>query len=385
MEKIKIRSLGVFDEQKFKKLGDERNKWLESGEDMLINTKDSKLGDLVDIISPSRLIVTVKKVLKENDKYKSIILSSQGKESLAPFRAGQKIAITVNVEGIYYTKSYSLTSSPMKVADGEYQITVNDTENIVDHYLFNSVKINEKFAITAPFGDFYYEPLRDEDNVIAIVSDKGIMPIYSMIQAIVDGIENFNLTLFYSAKLESDILFKEELRELDSKSTKVRVNFVLAGEEKDGYLTGYVSTDKIKSVYRDGETSFFVAGDEGLLKYLDKELEEFKLPKKFIRYDSFLPVCNIKRVVKYNLGIYVNGEKFDIPCYNNKTLLQAIEDGGIYIPSKCQVGVCGLCRSELVKGEVKIINDKRSIADKKFNYIHPCSTYPLSDIEIIVR
>ena len=385
MEKIKIRSLGVFDEQKFKKLGDERNKWLESGEDMLINTKDSKLGDLVDIISPSRLIVTVKKVLKENDKYKSIILSSQGKESLAPFRAGQKIAITVNDEGIYYTKAYSLTSSPMKVADGEYQITVNDTNNIVDHYLFNSVKINEKFAITAPFGDFYYEPLRDEDNVIAIVSDKGIMPIYSMIQAIVDGIENFNLTLFYSAKLESDILFKEELRELDSKSTKVRVNFVLAEEEKDGYLTGYVSTDKIKSVYRDGETSFFVAGDEGLLKYLDKELEEFKLPKKFIRYDSFLPVCNIKRVVKYNLGIYVNGEKFDIPCYNNKTLLQAIEDGGIYIPSKCQVGVCGLCRSELVKGEVKIINDKRSNADKKFNYIHPCSTYPLSDVEIIVR
>ena len=385
MEKIKIRSLGVFDEQKFKKLGDERNKWLESGEDMLINTKDSKLGDLVDIISPSRLIVTVKKVLKENDKYKSIILSSQGKESLAPFRAGQKIAITVNDEGIYYTKAYSLTSSPMKVVDGEYQITVNDTNNIVDHYLFNSVKINEKFAITAPFGDFYYEPLRDEDNVIAIVSDKGIMPIYSMIQAIVDGIENFNLTLFYSAKLESDILFKEELRELDSKSTKVRVNFVLAEEEKDGYLTGYVSTDKIKSVYRDGETSFFVAGDEGLLKYLDKELEEFKLPKKFIRYDSFLPVCNIKRVVKYNLGIYVNGEKFDIPCYNNKTLLQAIEDGGIYIPSKCQVGVCGLCRSELVKGEVKIINDKRSNADKKFNYIHPCSTYPLSDVEIIVR
>ena len=163
------------------------------------------------------------------------------------------------------------------------------------------------------------------------------------------------------------------------------LKFVLAEEEKDGYLTGYVSTDKIKSVYRDGETSFFVAGDEGLLKYLDKELEEFKLPKKFIRYDSFLPVCNTKRVVKYNLGIYVNGEKFDIPCYNNKTLLQAIEDGGIYIPSKCQVGVCGLCRSELVKGEVKIINDKRSDADKKFNYIHPCSTYPLSDIEIIVR
>lgn len=65
--------------------------------------------------------------------------------------------------------------------------------------------------------------------------------------------------------------------------------------------------------------------------------------------------------------------------------MQALEDSSIYIPSKCQVGICGLCRSELVFGEVRIVNDKRSKADKRYNYIHPCSTYPLSDIELIVR
>mgnify|MGYP003308156798 FL=1 len=38
--------------------------------------------------------------------------------------------------------------------------------------------------------------------------------------------------------------------------------------------------------------------------------------------------------------------------------MQALMDGGVYIPSKCHNGSCGYCRSELVLGEVKIINDK---------------------------
>jgi ferredoxin len=65
--------------------------------------------------------------------------------------------------------------------------------------------------------------------------------------------------------------------------------------------------------------------------------------------------------------------------------MQSLMDGGVYIPSRCHDGSCGYCRSELVFGEVKVINDKRTSAEKKYNYIHPCSTYPLSDIEIIVR
>ena len=92
-----------------------------------------------------------------------------------------------------------------------------------------------------------------------------------------------------------------------------------------------------------------------------------------------------QKVSEYNLTLYINNEKHLVPCYNNKTIMQALMDGGVYIPSKCHNGSCGYCRSELVLGEVKIINDKRSSTDKKYNYIHPCSTYPLSDIEIIVR
>ena len=63
-------------------------------------------------------------------------------------------------------------------------------------------------------------------------------------------------------------------------------------------------------------------------------------------------------------------------------MLVAIERAGIAAPSKCRSGECGYCRSKLLEGDVFITedNDGRRAADKKFGFIHPCSSYPLSDL-----
>lgn len=61
-----------------------------------------------------------------------------------------------------------------------------------------------------------------------------------------------------------------------------------------------------------------------------------------------------------------------------------MEQAGIKAPSRCRSGQCGWCHSMLVSGEVFIPDeaDGRREADKKFGWIHPCCTYPLSDIEL---
>ena len=61
-----------------------------------------------------------------------------------------------------------------------------------------------------------------------------------------------------------------------------------------------------------------------------------------------------------------------------------MEQAGIKAPSRCRSGQCGWCHSRLVSGEVFIPDeaDGRREADKKFGWIHPCCTYPLSDIEL---
>ena len=72
---------------------------------------------------------------------------------------------------------------------------------------------------------------------------------------------------------------------------------------------------------------------------------------------------------------------------NNKMsnyLMQILEKAGIAIPNRCRSGECGWCHSLLKSGQVWVPQklDYRRKADLKFNFIHPCCTFALSDIEL---
>ena len=382
MKDIKISSLGVLDEQKFKKMDSSRISWLEDGTDMIINP-NTKTKELVDEIMPNLVNVVVKKILKETDRCKTLIIEEVNGKKLPPFRAGQKVALIINIDGNFYTRPFTIACSNKDLSS--YRIAVfKNEEDTVMNYLYSKLKVGEKFSVSKPFGDFYYDPIRDEENIVMIVSGYGVAAALAMAEAVNDEMDKTKLTIFYSEKKDEDMAYKDELIRL-ADNPKIRVGFILSEEKKEETLEGFASLDKVQSEMVEGHTSIFISGPEGLLKYLEKELAPLNLPKKFIRYDNFLPVCNIKRIAKYNLTIYINKEKYEVPCFNNKTILTALEESGVYIPSKCHNGSCGLCRSELVKGEVKVINDKRVEAEKKYNIIHPCCTYPLGDIEIVVR
>ena len=68
---------------------------------------------------------------------------------------------------------------------------------------------------------------------------------------------------------------------------------------------------------------------------------------------------------------------------NEKAL--AMERAGLRVPAKCRAGGCGFCHSKLVSGKFSLAGaDKRRLADAKFGYLHPCCSYPDSDMELIV-
>lgn len=380
---IKFKLNTLLNDNTIKGVSKKREEYLNSGEDTLINT-NSYVERLKDKLYKEEIIVEVKG-FKDYKNYKVITLSSLNDEELPIFKAGNKVSLTIEVDNKYYSKSYTIVSSPNRCFNGIYKIVVRDSNDIVDKYLFSNVSIGERIIISSPFGEFYYNKLRDKDNVIAIVSGNGILPIMSMIYSLIDNIDDYKLTVFYTEKYFEDILFYEELVKINKMFKNININIVLSIEDKEGCIKGFVTKKMIKDTIKNKNYSFFLSGTEGMLKYLNKELESLKLPKKLVRYEDYLPVCNIKKVNTYKLTVFINNEKYEVPCYNNKTIIQSIYESGIYIPSKCNVGSCGFCKSELLSGEVKIVNDKRDILDIKYNYIHPCSTYPLSDIKIIVR
>ena len=69
-------------------------------------------------------------------------------------------------------------------------------------------------------------------------------------------------------------------------------------------------------------------------------------------------------------------------CRSDQTLMQAVERAGIVIEAECRSGQCAWCRSLLRFGKVFVpeSRDGRRTGDAGAGWVHPCVTYPLSDI-----
>jgi ferredoxin len=88
----------------------------------------------------------------------------------------------------------------------------------------------------------------------------------------------------------------------------------------------------------------------------------------------------------FRLTARMGGVTTEVPAAATETVLVALERANLVPPSQCRSGECGFCRSLLVAGDVYVYpqNDGRRAADKQFGYIHPCSSYPLTDLEVVV-
>ena len=287
MTRKKIELLDSLDENKFKKMANERKEWLEKGQDVLVNL-DNYVNNYANYLEPKKIQVVVSRILSESSEYVTLVLRSLNGEPLPIFKSGQYTAVTLEIKGEYYTRPFVLTSNPSLSKDGEWRITFkNKSNDIAINYLFNKVLIGEKLYMSAPFGDFYYNPIRDGNKVLFLANSEGIIQAYAMAQAIISNSEIFDLTIYYSEKREFNLLFKDEFAMIVSKCPRIKIVYVLSDEEKEGYLTGFISFDKISKEIKDENVSIFISGNEGLLKYLNVELEKLSLPKKFIRYNSF--------------------------------------------------------------------------------------------------
>ena len=92
-----------------------------------------------------------------------------------------------------------------------------------------------------------------------------------------------------------------------------------------------------------------------------------------------------EEMIRRDYRVHCGFEPREIPASARETLLVAMERAGIRAPAKCRAGGCGFCHSRLISGKFSIAGaDKRRLADEKFGYIHPCCTYPDSDMEIEV-
>ena len=345
-------------------------------------------------LHPKEQKLVIKKIVEHSADMKSFYFTWTGSTPLAYFRAGQYLTFELQIGDSLVTRAYSIASSPADALKGEYQIMVKRVpDGFVSGYILDNWKVGDKIKAFAPEGCFNYEPLRDAANVIGIAGGSGITPFLSMARAIDDGTEDFNLTLLYGARTVKDLVFKEELDEIAARCDKFKVVYVLSEGKSRGYERGFIGADKIKKYAPEGEKySIFACGPEAMYNYLNSELPSLNIEQKYVRLEMFGVSKSILKSEEikpgdYKMTVVIRGNKTEYPCSGEETILCALERAGVAVHVRCRSGECGYCRSKLVSGSVFIPKDidKRRYADTVLGYIHPCCTYPTSDIEIKIN
>ena len=393
--KIKIGKIGLLDMKKFSGMPDVR-------EGVIAETpanplpKTYKSNAKAAVMHPEKQEVVIEEIRQNGPDAKTIVFRAADGGKLAPFRAGQYISVSVDIGDTRTTRSYSLCESPARAFDGIYSITVKrDDEGFVSPFIQDNWQPGQKVTISGPEGHLYYDRIRDCKKVLALAGGSGITPFMSMARAIADGIEDFDITIIFGSRTEESIVFRKELDELAARCGKVHVVHVLSDEEKEGFEHGFISAELISKYAAGEEVSIFMCGPQAMYNFIDGEIAKLGLDAKHVRRELFGTIKDpwnqpgypeeIRGKV-FTARVKICGEEHEIRASADEPLLVAFERAGLAAPSRCRSGECGWCRSRLIEGKVFIPEktDGRRWGDKEFGYIHPCSTFPASDVYVDV-
>lgn len=364
--------------------------------------KNYAVNSNANFLHPDVQLLKVREVIEVNRDERCYILSpdfAHGTGKLAFFRPGQYLSITLKIGQSVVTRPFTICSSPLDSSkDDFYMIKVKKAlHGFASTHIFNTWEKGTELVASSPLGNFYYQTLRDYPFVVGITDNDGIPSFLSMARAIEEKSLNVHLTLFYSCRKKADAVFMDELLNIQHNVRTFNVVFVFSDEKVENYERGFITKQLIEKYAPPEKYSVFIDGSQQLLSLISAQIAELGLERKAIRLNIATKNKDSNAVPdfpkeylgkQFECKVKKNGKVLaTIPCTADETVLVALERAGIESLSHCRVGSCGFCRARLTKGNVFIPTgtDSRRLADTKHGIIHPCVSYPTSDITLVIN
>lgn len=371
-----------------------RRKLIESGSPD--NLYHDHIKEVAQELHPDKVEVVVTKVEDVSPTARKFTFQACEGFKLPPFQCGQYVSLDLVIGDTLTSRPYSICSAPYQARSGEapfFAITVRNgrpDSGFAANHIYANVKEGDRFTAHLPYGQFYYEPLRDSSHVVALAGGSGITPFASMAEEIAHGRLDIDLTILYGSVSSKDIILEKQLSEIQC--DKVKFVNVISGEDDYPGEKGFLNRDLIRK-YSRPDSTYFVCGPLPMYEFVRGELEALGVPARRIRMEVFGAPRDVTKAKGYpretaegtcRLTVQRGMQEDVISARISEPLTVALERAGIKNGSRCRSGACGYCRAKLVSGEVFIPSegDGRRRADKEFGYVHACSTWPLSDCTI---
>jgi len=202
------------------------------------------------------------------------LLPAKDSPALTKFIPGQHVLLSFVDENkqVVGPRAFTICNTPNP--EGFIQLCIKVYQNVTKKIA--DLPENSTILLSGPIGHFQFDFERDQKAVF-IAGGSGVTPFVSFIRYIVENNLNNNIIMLYSNKKSEDIMFRQEMEDLDQERENLKFHFTLTDEVPAHWggdttridaemLRKYCSPLEEKIFYLCGPLPFMDAMEETLAK-----------------------------------------------------------------------------------------------------------------------
>ena len=168
---------------------------------------------------------TIVRIEQQSPTVKSFLFDLGGAQMT--FLPGQWVDLYIDTGLSAEVGGYSIISSPLQPGVIEMAVKKLPLSRAAT-YLHDRAKEGDSFIIRGGFGEFYFDQSRIGPFAL-VAGGIGITPFMSMLRYIDEAGLDVRVTLIYSAREASELLFREELEQLAARNAGISSVFTVTG------------------------------------------------------------------------------------------------------------------------------------------------------------
>ncbi len=351
----------------------------------------------------------VAQIVEETHDVRTFRLVSTAGGAL-PFkhRAGQYLNLALMIDGKRVNRSYTIASAPTHT---DYcEITVKRVQDgYASHFLHKTLEVGSTLKVTAPTGRFVFEGKADgrsPDRVLLLAGGVGITPVMSMLRTLTERSWKGGIDLLFAVQTQNDIVFAKELAAICERYPRVKVCILLSREPEGSDWTGkrgQITRELVAETVPDIQSvPVYICGPGPMMAAMQSLLADLGAPGKNVHLEAFLspppvPLAGVAAAGEDAVEEPDDADEAVAPggamtiqfaasgtsasVLPGETLLEAAEAAGVEIAFDCRSGICGQCKTQLVKGRVVMdVEDALTPADRKQRLVLACQARPVRNI-----
>ncbi len=253
---------------------------------------------------------------------------------LPDFTAGAHINIKVP-NGLL--RKYSLCNNPAEPDRYHIAVKRETTGRGGSSSLIDATTPGDSLMVAPPVNDFRLPPRADA--FVFIAGGIGITPIISMIRHL-QTIEGKQFTLYYCTRSPETTAFRDELS-----APEFEGKVVIHHDRGDPACA--LDLRPILAQRKNRE-HLYCCGPRGLMQAVRNASGNWTSTS--VHFEAFSEPEKSKADDKpFTVKFARSGEVIEVPV--GKTILEVAREKGHDVPSSCETGTCGTCRSKLLAGE----------------------------------